>query len=162
MFGGQPRGDDAGLAAALPHIRNKRVKPIAVTGLKRHELLPDVPTFEESGFKGFDGVQWYGIVGRRRCRAKSREAQRRDRKGARRRAPAAPGGGSDRADADVSGAVRRVHQDRAPLRRARERAQHQTGRIQLHRHHYRRVVARAEVGLHYAALRAATPGEARM
>jgi tripartite-type tricarboxylate transporter receptor subunit TctC len=25
--------------------------------------LPDVPTFEESGYKGFDGVQWYGIVG---------------------------------------------------------------------------------------------------
>ena len=25
--------------------------------------MPDVPTFEESGFKGFDGVQWYGIVG---------------------------------------------------------------------------------------------------
>ena len=52
-----------GLAAALPHIRAKKMKPIAVTGLKRHALLPEVPTFEESGFKGFDGVQWYGIVG---------------------------------------------------------------------------------------------------
>ena len=31
--------------------------------LKRHPLLPDVPTFEELGYKGFDGVQWYGIVG---------------------------------------------------------------------------------------------------
>ena len=52
-----------GLAAALPHIRNGKVKPIAVTGLKRHPLIPDVPTFEESGYKGFDAVQWYGIVG---------------------------------------------------------------------------------------------------
>jgi len=52
-----------GLAAALPHIRAKKVKPIAITGLKRHPLLPEVPTFEESGFPGFDGVQWYGIVG---------------------------------------------------------------------------------------------------
>jgi tripartite-type tricarboxylate transporter receptor subunit TctC len=52
-----------GLAAALPHIRAKKMKPLAVTGLKRHPLLPEVPTFEESGFKGFDGVQWYGIVG---------------------------------------------------------------------------------------------------
>jgi tripartite-type tricarboxylate transporter receptor subunit TctC len=34
-----------------------------VTGLKRHALLPDTPTFEELGLKGFDGVQWYGIVG---------------------------------------------------------------------------------------------------
>jgi tripartite-type tricarboxylate transporter receptor subunit TctC len=63
MFGGQLEAMTPGLAAALPHIRNKRVKPIAVTGRKRHELLPDVPTFEESGFKGFDGLQWYGIVG---------------------------------------------------------------------------------------------------
>jgi tripartite-type tricarboxylate transporter receptor subunit TctC len=52
-----------GLAAALPHIRNGKMKPIALTGLARHPLLPGVPTFEESGFKGFDGVQWYGIVG---------------------------------------------------------------------------------------------------
>jgi len=52
-----------GLAAGLPHIRNKKLRPIAITGLARHPLLPDVPTFEESGFKGFDGVQWYGIVG---------------------------------------------------------------------------------------------------
>jgi tripartite-type tricarboxylate transporter receptor subunit TctC len=52
-----------GLAAALPHIRAQKMRPIAVTGLKRHPLLPEVPTIEESGFKGFDGVQWYGIVG---------------------------------------------------------------------------------------------------
>jgi tripartite-type tricarboxylate transporter receptor subunit TctC len=52
-----------GLAAALPHIRAGKIKPLAVTGLERHPLIPDVPTFEESGFKGFDGVQWYGIVG---------------------------------------------------------------------------------------------------
>ena len=36
---------------------------LPISGLKRHALLPQVPTFEESGFKGFDGVQWYGIVG---------------------------------------------------------------------------------------------------
>jgi len=52
-----------GLAAALPHIRSRTMRPIAITGLKRHALLPETPTFEESGFKGFDGVQWYGIVG---------------------------------------------------------------------------------------------------
>jgi tripartite-type tricarboxylate transporter receptor subunit TctC len=52
-----------GLAAALPHIRAGKMRPVAITGLKRHALAPEVPTFEESGFKGFDGVQWYGIVG---------------------------------------------------------------------------------------------------
>jgi tripartite-type tricarboxylate transporter receptor subunit TctC len=52
-----------GLAAALPHIRAQKMRPIAITGLKRHPLVPEVPTFEESGYKGYDGVQWYGIVG---------------------------------------------------------------------------------------------------
>jgi tripartite-type tricarboxylate transporter receptor subunit TctC len=52
-----------GLAAALPHIKSGKVRPLAVTGAKRHPLLPNVPTFEELGYTGFDGVQWYGIVG---------------------------------------------------------------------------------------------------
>jgi tripartite-type tricarboxylate transporter receptor subunit TctC len=63
MLGGQLEALTPGVAAALPHIRAGKVKPIAVTGLSRNALLPDVPTFEEAGFKGFDGVQWYGIVG---------------------------------------------------------------------------------------------------
>ena len=63
MLGGQIQVLMPGLAAALPHIRAGKLKPLAITGLKRHPLVPDVPTFEESGFKGFDGVQWYGIVG---------------------------------------------------------------------------------------------------
>ena len=52
-----------GLAAALPHIKAGKMRPVAVTGLKRHPLVPEVPTFAELGFKGYDGVQWYGIVG---------------------------------------------------------------------------------------------------
>ena len=52
-----------GLAAAMPHLRSGVMKPIAVTGLARHPLIPAVPTFEESGYKGYDAVQWYGIVG---------------------------------------------------------------------------------------------------
>jgi len=63
ILAGQTQMMMPGLAAALPHIRNKKLRPIAITGLARHPLLADVPTFEESGFKGFDGVQWYGIVG---------------------------------------------------------------------------------------------------
>jgi tripartite-type tricarboxylate transporter receptor subunit TctC len=63
LLGGQTQLMMPGLAAAVPYIRAKRMKPIALTGLGRHPLLPDVPTFEESGFKGFDAVQWYGIVG---------------------------------------------------------------------------------------------------
>jgi tripartite-type tricarboxylate transporter receptor subunit TctC len=63
VLGGQTQASFPGLAAALPHIKAGKLRPLAVTGMKRHPLLPDVPTFEELGFKGFDGVQWYGIVG---------------------------------------------------------------------------------------------------
>ena len=63
ILGGQTQAMLPGLAAALPHIKAGKVKPLAVTGIKRHPLVPEVPTFEESGYKGFDGVQWYGIVG---------------------------------------------------------------------------------------------------
>src|SRR3954463_13465961 len=63
MLGGQINVLMPGLAAALPHIRSGNLRPLAVTGLKLNPLVPDVPTFEESGYKGFDGLQWYGIVG---------------------------------------------------------------------------------------------------
>jgi tripartite-type tricarboxylate transporter receptor subunit TctC len=63
ILGGQTQALFPGLAAALPHIKADKMRPLAVTGTKRHPLLPDVPTFEELGYKGFDGVQWYGIVG---------------------------------------------------------------------------------------------------
>ena len=63
FLGGQTMMMMPGVAAALPHIRSAKMRPIAVTGIARHPLLPQVPTFEESGYKGFDGVQWYGIVG---------------------------------------------------------------------------------------------------
>jgi tripartite-type tricarboxylate transporter receptor subunit TctC len=63
ILGGQTQALFPGLAAALPHIKAGKMRPLAVTGLKRHRLVPDVPTFEELGYKGFDGVQWYGIVG---------------------------------------------------------------------------------------------------
>ena len=52
-----------GLAAALPHLRAGRIKAIAVTGKQRHSTLLSVPTLEELGFAGFDGVQWYGLSG---------------------------------------------------------------------------------------------------
>jgi len=63
ILGGQTQALFPGLAAALPHIKAGKLKPLAVTGLQRHRLVPDVPTFEQAGYKDFDGVQWYGIVG---------------------------------------------------------------------------------------------------
>jgi tripartite-type tricarboxylate transporter receptor subunit TctC len=62
-MGGQIQVIFPGLAAAMPHVRSGAFKPLAVTGDKRHPLLPNVPTFRELGYEGFDGLTWYGIVG---------------------------------------------------------------------------------------------------
>ena len=63
IIGGQTQAMFPGLAAALPHIRSGRVRPLAVTGLTRHSQFKDLPTLDESGYKGFDAQQWYGVVG---------------------------------------------------------------------------------------------------
>ena len=63
LMGGQTQAMFPGLAAALPHIRSGRVKPLALTGVARNPTIANVPTLIESGFKGFDAVQWYGVVG---------------------------------------------------------------------------------------------------
>ncbi len=62
-IGGQIQVIFPGLSAAMPHIRNGSFKALAITGEKRNELLPNVPTFNESGYQGFNSLTWYGIVG---------------------------------------------------------------------------------------------------
>jgi tripartite-type tricarboxylate transporter receptor subunit TctC len=62
-MGGQIQVIFPGLAAALPHVRSGAFRPLAVTGDKRQPVLPDVPTFKELGYEGFNGLTWYGIVG---------------------------------------------------------------------------------------------------
>ncbi len=63
LMAGQTHAMFPGLAAAVPHIRSGRIRPLAVTGPARHPLFKDLPTLDESGFKGFDAQQWYGVVG---------------------------------------------------------------------------------------------------
>ncbi|MDM0050045.1 tripartite tricarboxylate transporter substrate binding protein [Variovorax sp. J22R115] len=63
LVGGQTQVMFPGLAAAMPHLKSGRVRALAVTGLTRHPAVPDVPTLEELGLKGFDAMQWYGVVG---------------------------------------------------------------------------------------------------
>jgi len=62
-MGGQTQAIFPGLAAALPHIRSGRVRPLAVTGTARAAQIKDVPTLDELGLKNFDAMQWYGVVG---------------------------------------------------------------------------------------------------
>jgi len=44
-----------------PHIRSGALYPLAVSTAKRTTILPDVPTFEESGMKGFDTSGWFSM-----------------------------------------------------------------------------------------------------
>jgi len=46
----------------LPYIKDGRMRGLAVTSLKRSAVLPELPTFDESGLKGFDAAAWQGIV----------------------------------------------------------------------------------------------------
>ena len=46
----------------LPHVRSGRIKALANTSLTRLAVLPDVPTLDESGLKGFDAVGWNGLL----------------------------------------------------------------------------------------------------
>ena len=63
LIAGQTQAMFPSLAGGLPHIRSGRIRALAVTGKQRHPLLPDVPTFDQAGLKGFDAQQWYGILG---------------------------------------------------------------------------------------------------
>lgn len=46
----------------LPHIRSGRLRGLAVTTLRRQPAVPDIPTLDESGMKGFNVSGWYGIL----------------------------------------------------------------------------------------------------
>lgn len=49
-------------ASALPHVKNGRLRALAVTGATRAGPLPDVPTVSEAGVPGYVHLTWYGIV----------------------------------------------------------------------------------------------------
>ena len=63
IIGGQTDAMFPTLFAAIPYIQTGRVRALAVTGQKRSPTEPNVPTFKELGYPGFDGQQWYGIAG---------------------------------------------------------------------------------------------------
>ncbi len=48
---------------ALPHIRDGRVRPIAVSSARRDPALPDVPTIAEAGLPDYEALGWYGVFG---------------------------------------------------------------------------------------------------
>ena len=49
------------LASALPSIKSEKVRALAVTTKTRSGFLPQLPTLDESGLKGFDMTTWWGV-----------------------------------------------------------------------------------------------------
>jgi len=62
MLGGRVTMYPAVPSTALPHIQSGKLRPIAVTGPRRLPQLPDVPTVAESGYPGFEAMNWYAFV----------------------------------------------------------------------------------------------------
>ena len=57
MFGPSP--------VVVPLVQAGRLRPLAFTGLKRTPQLPNVPTVDEAGIKGYESTGWYGLYGPR-------------------------------------------------------------------------------------------------
>ena len=52
----------SGVPAVAPHIQSGRVRAIGIGSLKRFPALPQVPTFDESGLKGYEATTWFGLM----------------------------------------------------------------------------------------------------
>jgi tripartite-type tricarboxylate transporter receptor subunit TctC len=50
------------IASVLPQIRDGRVRALAITSLRRSPAIPDLPTLDELGFRGFDATAWFGLM----------------------------------------------------------------------------------------------------
>lgn len=49
------------IPSVMPHIQSGRVRAVATSALKRTPALPNLPTLDEAGIKGFDYAPWYGF-----------------------------------------------------------------------------------------------------
>ena len=52
----------SGVPALVPHIQSGRLRGVAIGSMKRFPALPNVPTFDESGLKGYEASTWFGLL----------------------------------------------------------------------------------------------------
>ena len=62
VIGGQVQVYVSSVPTLIGHIKNGKLRPLAVTSAKRVDDLPQTPTVAESGYKGFDTVTWFGLL----------------------------------------------------------------------------------------------------
>src|SRR3954469_22550998 len=63
FLGGQVASFFATPISSISQIRSGKARAIATTGSKRAALMPDVPTIAESGYPGYEALNWYGYLG---------------------------------------------------------------------------------------------------
>jgi tripartite-type tricarboxylate transporter receptor subunit TctC len=63
VIGGQVPLMFASGPASIPHVKTGRLRALAFTGPRRSAQLPDLPTLDESGLRGYDASSWYGLYG---------------------------------------------------------------------------------------------------
>ena len=52
----------SGVPAIVPLVQSGRLRAIAIGSLKRFTAIPEVPTFDESGVKGYEATTWFGLM----------------------------------------------------------------------------------------------------
>jgi len=62
LVAGQVQMNFDTMPPVIDHIKSNRLRALAVTTPKRASQLPDIPTLDETGLKGFEMTNWYGIV----------------------------------------------------------------------------------------------------
>jgi len=62
LLGGHVSVLVADVPVLLPHIRSGKIKPLAVTSMKRSDVIPDVPSTAELGYPKVNSDNWYGLV----------------------------------------------------------------------------------------------------
>lgn len=62
LMSGQIQVMVSNISTLLPYVKNGRMRVLAVTGLKRSKLAPEVPTVSELGLTGYSATTWYGML----------------------------------------------------------------------------------------------------
>ncbi|HYK13468.1 MAG TPA: tripartite tricarboxylate transporter substrate binding protein [Burkholderiales bacterium] len=63
LLSGQVQFAMSTIGLVEPHVQTGRLRLLGVGSVKRYTRLPDIPTIAESGVRGYEAEQWYGVVG---------------------------------------------------------------------------------------------------
>lgn len=61
LLGGQVQVGFASMLTVLPFVKAGRLRPLAVTSIRRSAIMPDLPSVDESGLPGYEATTWYGV-----------------------------------------------------------------------------------------------------